>query len=92
MQLTVNVGITLLVQLQKAVIMYTKHREAFEKFTDTFPPDVISKWDQMVKDWDADNSKPNPYQEPAAGKYTFPLLRTPFFLVKCQEQPRQMSD
>jgi hypothetical protein len=49
--------------------MEKKHRENFEKFTTTFPSDVVAQWDKMVNDWDADMSKPNPYEEPVAGKY-----------------------
>jgi hypothetical protein len=67
--LTILTGASLLTQLAKAIVMEKKHREAFEKFTATFPSDVVAKWDKMVDDWDADMSKPNPYEEPVAGKY-----------------------
>ena len=61
-------GRALLTQLQKAVVMHKKHSEAFEKFSTTFPPDIVAKWDKMVDEWDNDKSKPNPYEEPIAGK------------------------
>lgn len=67
--LTAITGVSLLTQLVKAINMEKRHREAFEKFTTTFPSDVVAKWDKMVDDWDADISKPNPYEEPVAGKY-----------------------
>ncbi|KIM80240.1 hypothetical protein PILCRDRAFT_9784 [Piloderma croceum F 1598] len=60
-------GKALVTQLQKAVIMHKKHSEAFEKFSTTFPADVVAKWDQMVDEWDNNKSKPNPYEEPIAG-------------------------
>ena len=70
--LTAITGVSLLTQLAKAIVMEKKHREAFEKFTATFPSDVVAKWDKMVDDWDADMSKLNPYEEPVAGKYRLP--------------------
>lgn len=67
--LTILTGASLRTQLAKAIVMEKKHREALEKFTATFPSDVVAKWDKMVDDWDADMSKPNPYEEPVPGKY-----------------------
>ena len=49
--------------------MQAKHRKAFDKFTSTFPLDVITKWDTMVEEWNVDKTKPNPYEEPVAGEY-----------------------
>lgn len=48
--------------------MYTKHQQAFDTFNATFEPEVVEKWEEMVVAWDADNTKPNPYEEPAAGQ------------------------
>jgi hypothetical protein len=66
---TTIAGRMLLAQLLNAVVMQKKHRAAFEKFSTTFPSDVIAKWDKMVEEWDNDKSKPNPYEEPVAGTY-----------------------
>jgi hypothetical protein len=79
--LTTILGASLLMQLKKAIFMYKKHRDAFEKFSITFPLDVTAQWDKMVDDWDTDKSKPNPYEEPIAGTYTSPSQPTQFTQV-----------
>ena len=54
--------------LKKALVMQTRHGDAFVRFNDTFPPTVVNTWDKMVSDWDKDKSKKNPYEEPVASK------------------------
>jgi hypothetical protein len=48
--------------------MQTKHRSAFTQFNATFPPAVITKWEKIVAEWDADKSKKNLYEEPLVGE------------------------
>jgi hypothetical protein len=55
-------------RLKKALVMQTRHGDAFVRFNDTFPPAVVNTWDKMVSDWDKDKSKKNPYEEPVASK------------------------
>lgn len=50
--------------------MHVKQREAFVKFNATFSSDVVERWGKMVAEWDADRTKPNPYEEPVAGTST----------------------
>jgi hypothetical protein len=66
--LTVRIGNSLLSQLKKAIKMHAKHRELFNKFNATFPEDVVMKWEKMVKEWNVDSNKPNPYEEPVTSK------------------------
>ena len=49
--------------------MKGKHQELFAKFTATFKPETVSKWETMVKVWEIDNRKPNPYAEPINSMY-----------------------
>jgi hypothetical protein len=44
--------------------MRKKHQDLFAKFSDTFKPETVQKWEAMVKAWEADSTKPNPYEEP----------------------------
>lgn len=48
--------------------MQTKHQDLFEKFDATFRTETTAKWEKMVKDWEADDNKPNPYAEPINSK------------------------
>lgn len=45
--------------------MRMKHRELFAKFSSTFKPETVAKWEAMVKKWETNPlSKPNPFEEP----------------------------
>jgi hypothetical protein len=46
--------------------MRSKHRAAFVQFNTTFLETNVQQWEKMVDDWDADPTKPNPYEEPVA--------------------------
>lgn len=41
---------------------------AFTKLNKTFPEEKTREWEAQVTAWDKDNSKPNPYVEPAQGQ------------------------
>jgi Kyakuja-Dileera-Zisupton transposase len=56
-------GVTLLAQLEKGLQMQARHTAFFTRFSRRFDPAVIQQWEEMVKAWDADNSKPNPYAD-----------------------------
>ena len=49
--------------------MSAKHKDAFEKFLSTFPPDVVIKWRRMVERWEANPKEPNPYDEPEKSEW-----------------------
>lgn len=51
-------------RFKEAVLMKAKHHDLFAKFNATFKPETAARWDIMVKDWELDNTKPNPYTEP----------------------------
>lgn len=57
------IGHGLLEQFEKAIKMHARHETMFVTFTNRFDPKVIEKWDSMINDWDADSSKPNPYED-----------------------------
>jgi hypothetical protein len=54
--------------LENAIPTSKKLKDIAERFSATFPPDTLAKWEEMVKEWDADPLKPNPYVELASGK------------------------
>ena len=63
-----NTGPLFSSRLKKALIMRTRHGSAFTKFNNTFPVNVVKKWEKMVEAWDKDQTQKNPYEEPVAGK------------------------
>jgi hypothetical protein len=44
--------------------MRAKHQDLFTKFSETFKPETVQKWEAAVKHWEVDSNKPNPYEEP----------------------------
>ncbi|KAI0055075.1 hypothetical protein BV25DRAFT_1816134 [Artomyces pyxidatus] len=67
---TVTMGAYLLKSLKNTMPAYEKQRLIFEELEKTVPPDIRTKWEQAVFDWDRDGSKPNPYQEPVCTNTT----------------------
>jgi hypothetical protein len=59
--------------------MKLKHQELFVTFSATFKPETVEKWEKLVREWEQDNTKVNPYAEPVNSMYFgFHQLRTPF--------------
>ena len=50
--------------LPEAVDMRTKQGAVFEKLTSTFPSSTIKRWEEAIRLWEKDSSKPDPYTEP----------------------------
>ncbi len=48
--------------------MKKKHQEVFDLLSSSFLPSTIDKWSKMVKEWQDDRTKPNPYSEPINSK------------------------
>ena len=48
--------------------MSKKHTEVSDKFSETFPAEVIHKWIKMVETWEANPNAANPYNEPEKSK------------------------
>lgn len=51
-------------RFEEAVLMKAKHTDIFDKFSATFPPAVIEKWERMVAKWEDNPKAANPYTEP----------------------------
>jgi hypothetical protein len=51
--------------------MREKHQLKCVEFDESFPAAVIERWAQMVRAWNADHSKPNPYEEQAISNVPF---------------------
>lgn len=60
--------------------MAAKSHDAFKRFNGMFPQDVVLKWAEMVTNWNKDQNKKNPYEEPApsTSKITFSLSFTDY--------------
>ena len=56
-------------RLKEAIPMRAKHQELFAKFSATFKPGTVLVWEEMVKTWERDRTKPNPYEEPINGEF-----------------------
>jgi hypothetical protein len=48
--------------------MASKQRKAADEFTETFPPDTVQQWRRMVREWEANSSRPNPYVSKDRGR------------------------
>lgn len=64
-------GPSLASALEKALIMQKDHRKAFEDHHKTFDNATVAKWEKMIKDWEEDPQKPNPFEEPDTCKYEY---------------------
>lgn len=48
--------------------MTTKQTDVFNKFSATFSPETVKRWEATVVAWNANPKAPNPYKEPKSGK------------------------
>jgi hypothetical protein len=53
----------------KAVETASRQRQVAEDFTATFPYKTVQEWRQMVKEWQANSLRPNPYASNERGVY-----------------------
>ena len=63
-----SVGSYLVKLLKESRKMKIRQQEIFDENSQTFPQDVIQKWEDMVVQWEADFSNPDPYEEPQASR------------------------
>jgi len=56
--------------------MASKQRQVASDITKTFPHDTVQQWKRMVKEWEADSSRPNPYISKDRGRLFCPVLNT----------------
>lgn len=67
-------GRSLLRKMALAIPDAILHRRAFHSLTDGLKEEhgeQLKEWDLMVREWTADHSKPNPYEVPEDGTYSF---------------------
>ena len=62
-----STGYFMLRALEEAHDMQLKQRRIFLDYNATFAPEVVTKWEKMVNDWNRDYSRPDPYEEPTTG-------------------------
>lgn len=60
-QKTVGLGESLRRKYFLAVVESRHHRVLHEEYSETIGNDITSQWTQMVVEWEADKTKPNPY-------------------------------
>jgi len=66
--LTPTLGITLLKNLQKALVWSKTQRAVANNASNRLPPETLVDWDKMRRDFDRDRKNPNPYAEPETCK------------------------
>ncbi|PPR06471.1 hypothetical protein CVT24_002571 [Panaeolus cyanescens] len=54
-------------RFKEAAYMSKKQQEIYDQLTATFGAKCIKEWTNMVTEYEADRSKPNPYEEPQCG-------------------------
>jgi hypothetical protein len=62
-------GLSLAARLNLAIEMQKIHCKAFDDHNKTFDDSTIAKWTKMVTDWEADQTKANPFEEPETCEY-----------------------
>ena len=61
--LTGSPGSRFIKNLQSAITMQDKQQDNYVKLSATFPKEVLTEWEEMIKAWNMDKSSPNPYEE-----------------------------
>ena len=57
---------------KEAIKMSIHQADVFDRFSATFSPSTVKKWEAVVTAWNANANAPNPYQEPQSGEILFP--------------------
>ena len=60
--------------LVKAVEMASIQRKAAKDFSQTFPDKTVKQWKKMVKEWELDSSRPDPYVSAEHGMFFLTYL------------------
>ncbi|KAH9894841.1 hypothetical protein C8Q73DRAFT_645213, partial [Cubamyces lactineus] len=63
-QKTIAFEESLLHSLEDAHAMKVQQRKTYDQYTSTFDVKVIREWEAMIKAWEEDPDKPDPYEEP----------------------------
>ena len=56
--------------------MASIQRKVAIDFTATFPVDTVQQWRRMVREWEEDSSRPNPYVSRERGKLFYLISST----------------
>ena len=67
-------GTDFLRTLQQARKMREVQSRNFDEYTKTFKPEIITKWEQKIHEWEKDPSKPDPYEEATTRKHILSML------------------
>ncbi len=60
------IGLVLLRALQEAKEMRVKQRKVYQEFAANIPEETVKGWEEMLSAWNADPTKPDPYEEPTS--------------------------
>ncbi|KAI0326025.1 hypothetical protein GY45DRAFT_1234598, partial [Cubamyces sp. BRFM 1775] len=60
----IGFGPALLRSLEEAHAFRIEQARVFREYSATFDPNVVRTWEDMVSAWNADQSRPDPYEEP----------------------------
>ncbi|KAH9900745.1 hypothetical protein C8Q73DRAFT_786170 [Cubamyces lactineus] len=73
-QKIISFGTDFLHALQQARKMREVQSRNFDEYTKTFKPEIITKWEQKIHEWEKDPSKPDPYEEATTHKHILSIL------------------
>ncbi|KAI0662341.1 hypothetical protein C8Q70DRAFT_1050991 [Cubamyces menziesii] len=65
-QKTISFEESLLHALEDAHTLKLQQRKTYDQYTSTFDVKVIREWEEMIKAWEEDHDRPDPYEEPQA--------------------------
>jgi hypothetical protein len=58
---------SLLQKLHNAIVQSAFHLEQFDTLSQGLSDDDVSEWERIVRDWEIDPTKPDPYTLPSSG-------------------------
>jgi hypothetical protein len=58
-------------KLIAAIPEVQKHVEALERYEDIMQPEHVESWKEMLQGWQADKSRPNPFESKTKREYHF---------------------
>ena len=88
---SIIVGQSLASQFTWAIKMRARHIALFGKFSARFTPATIETWMARITAWEADTSKPCPYEEPSNGESKLYKKKILILFVFFQEQQWPLS-
>src|SRR6516164_2158306 len=69
--LPLSAGLSLSSRLSEALKAHALHHAFFDKLSSGLEPQTIKEWEEAVKAWEDDQTKPNPFEDFKKSVYIF---------------------